>query len=651
MKSTILILAMTLVPFLSQAQAEPFGKVSQADLELKKCPTDPDAEAEVIFESQEVELLIYGGNIELVIKRHDRIKIYNEKGLDEANIKLRYLMRNGAEVITKLEGATYNLGAGGTIETSKLDKQSVYDKKQDNRYGVQTFTMPGVKPGSVFEYRYVIRRHFYRMDDWAFQRSIPTRMSYCSFNYPEAFMFTPLFETTLPYFVEKKKEGAREMLVMHMKNVPALREEPFISSVDDYLQKVSFRINGYNDGVNSIDMASTWPRIVREIMEDEDFGIQLKRNIPRTSELDAVLQGLTNPVDRMKAVHHYVRSQMTWDGNYSIWALDGVRQAWSKKKGNSGEINLILVNLLKDAGLKAFPILLSTRDNGRINTAKPSYGQFNTVMAYVRIDDQSFVIDATDAFTPIHLIPASVQYTEGLVISTIDVTKSLSDQDWGWVFLWDDKHKFLRRVNISGQVDASGKVQGEAYITNSDYARASGLRDWKDGQEKFIESHYTQSVKDMAVQDFSAVNIDKDSLPFQQQFKFNYPLGNSGDYQFFTLNLFSGLEKNDFLADDRSSDIFFGVKQSIAIGGVFTIPQGYVFEELPKNTRMIMPDTSISFSRVMQAEGNKIQFRISVDVIKPVFSIEEYPQFREFYRKMYMMLNEQIIVKKAGPKP
>ena len=70
------------------------------------------------------------------VKKHERIKIFNEKGLEEANIKINYLTRNNMELVTKLEAQTYNLDNNGNIIITKLDKKSVYNKKVNNRYPI-----------------------------------------------------------------------------------------------------------------------------------------------------------------------------------------------------------------------------------------------------------------------------------------------------------------------------------------------------------------------------------------------------------------------------------------------------------------------------------------------------------------------------------
>lgn len=364
-------------------------------------------------------------------------------------------------------------------------------------------------------------------------------------DYPEEFTISPLFQTLQEHKYDKKQSGGRVTQTASMSNVPGLLDEPYISCFDDYWQKVSFKINSYYSpaGGTSISYNVQWPRIVKNLMEDEDFGLQLKRNIPRTKDLDEQLKLLSKPEDKMIAVHKYVKKNMEWDGSYSLYAFNGVKSAWASKKGNSGEINLILINLLKDAGLKAFPILVSTRDHGRVNTMDARRTQFNTVMAYVQIGDNVFYLDGTDQYTPTHLVPDKVMYTEGLVISQVDFERNFSDQEWGWVVIWDEKSKYSQRSHVTASINPDGILSGEAFIDCSGYSKTKELIQWKNGKEKFIEDHFTKTYNGMTVEDFNANNLEKDSLPFSEKVKFSMPTNSSGDYKYFSLNMFCGLEK------------------------------------------------------------------------------------------------------------
>mgnify|MGYP001548075516 FL=1 len=120
----------------------------------------------------------------------------------------------------------------------------------------------------------------------------------------------------------------------------------------------------------------------------------------------------------------------------------------------------------------------------------------------------------------------------------------------------------------------------------------------------------------------------------------------SGEYNYFTITLFQGLEKNPFIADERQTDIDFNYPQSYTLVGRVSIPDGYEFDELPHNISMIMPDTSIVLRRLLQADSSSIQFRINLDFSKTFYSAADYPLLQEFYKKLFNTLNEQIVIKK-----
>lgn len=642
---TILVSLFLIVPAFSQTDKVQFGVISNEDLTSKVSPIDKNAEAEVLHESYDVHLSLFGGVLEIDIKAHTRIKVYNEKGLDEANIKIPYIERGGAEGIFKLEGQTYNQDASGNMTISKLEKKSIYNKKVNNRVWNQIFTFPEVKAGSIIEYRYNIKRKLLYFDDWTFQRNIPVRYSNCTIEYPSEFSFSHVALTTLPIEIDQKQTGYSNRKSFTMRNLPALKDEPYMSCADDYLQQVQFNLNGYYSPQLTINLTRTWPGIIKELMEDVDFGMQLNKSIPRTDELDNKLKSLKTDFAKMASVHNYVRENIVWDGLYSIWALDGVKSVWSGKKGNSGEINLVMINLLRNAGLNAYPLLVSTRKHGRVNTLDPNVDQFNTVMAMVKIDSSIYVLDATDKVTPSHLIPERVMYSEGLVINKFEFAKSYSEKDFGWVTIWDDRLKFNRTVNISAEMDAGGKITGQAFVLNAEYARHSSAKSSNAEKEEYQKA-LAESYTGLKISEFSQKNEEKDSLALESLFKFEIPVNESGDYRYFSVNLFNGLEKNPFIADERSSDIIFGVNQKFSMRGLIAIPDGYSFEELPKNMRLVMPDKSIVMTRAMQVFGNKVNYSISIEFAKPYYSVDEYPQFQAFYKQMFELLNEQIVVKK-----
>ena len=358
-----------------------------------------------------------------------------------------------------------------------------------------------------------------------------------------------------------------------------------------------------------------------------------------------MLEKVSDPYKKMFVIHDYVRSNMEWNGYTSIWAMDGVRSAWNSKKGTSGEINFILINLLKDAGLKAYPVLVSTHANGAVSPANADIEQFDKVMAYVSIGDKFYVLDATNKHTPSNLIPEEVMYTEGLVIERLDT------YEWGWKPLWDPSRQLKELVVMNGRMTSDGKINGQVTIRSVDYSKVKKLPLANDTRKKFIEYYYS-SDNSIVVDSLTLENNKTDSLPLVQNVSFTKTASSTGDYIYFSANMFTGLEKNPFVADTRTSDILFSMNQQFMINGILNIPDELEFDELPKNVRMITPDTSLVFTRYVQKEKNQVMFRINVDFRKPFFAVDEYPYFKEFYKKLFDLLNEQFIVrKKSTTKP
>lgn len=637
---TLFALFLTLSAFSQKDKDIPaWGKIEKADLESKVCDFDKDAEAVVLFDVGE---LVCDQSYNIQLERRIRIKILKEKGLSRADVKIPYIYYRNEENVYKISAQTYNLDATGNVVITPADKKTFVDKKINKRIAEQIFSFSDVKVGSVIEYKYVHTGAGFV--NWYFQRSIPVALSRFKTDFPTEVELSSLPICVLPYErdFDPKKPTIRTFT---MRNVPALRDEPFISNEDDYLQRIENNLVAVTIGVQRRSFVRTWPGIIRQLMEDEDFGLQLKKDIPRTADLDEELKKTSDPYLKMKTIHHYVRKNMTWNGYNNIWALEGVKSAWKDKKGTTGEINLILVNLLKDAGLDAAPILVSTRDHGRVNSGMPGFGQFNEVLAYVKIGDRQFYLDATEKNTPTHLIPQDVMYTEGLVIKKIETF------EWGWQTLWNEKMLKKKMVVMRAEIDDKDQMKGEAHISSIDYDRLERLPVLKDGKDK-LKAKYFPADNNITIDSLEIENEDNDSLALIQKLKFAQKVQGSGDYRYFNINMFTGLETNPFVAEDRFSDVFFGTNQSVVIISNFKIPEGYTFEELPKNLRMIMPDTSIEISRRVASENNMVSVRMTLEFKRPYYTKDEYPDFREFYKKLFDLLNEQIVYRrKTIPKP
>ena len=76
------------------------------------------------------------------------------------------------------------------------------------------------------------------------------------------------------------------------------------------------------------------------------------------------------------------------------------------------------------------------------------------------------------------------------------------------------------------------------------------------------------------------------------------------------------------------------------------IPEGYAVEELPKNVKATACNGDAMFRYMVQATGNSISARLSLNINRVLFSTEEYGELRQLFAMAAQTCNSKIIVKK-----
>ena len=636
----------------AQKEIPAYGKIDEADIKITQCDFDKDANAYILLQTGE---LSYSRGIKydfrIQISKRVRIKILQQNGIDYANVKIKFYSKDGYETIRDVKGITYNIDDKGAVSTTKLESKNVYTQKIDNKYSQVIFTMPDIRVGSVFEFKYDLwRESETQLENWYFQDELPVKISRYNINIPEFYKFTSQTFTNSPLDTKDDERiesvnlnnGLLKYKVMDktftMKNIPGVRYEPHMTTPKDYMQRMEFQLSAFVIGGQTTQINSSWDKLIASLKEDEEFGRQLQKNLSNTDDLKEKLNMPGSQTDKMNEVYDYVRNTMQFNGSYTFWSSDGIKNAWGKHTGTSGDINLILVNLLKDAGLEVYPLLVSSRDHVTINRFYPFINQFNNILAYGIADGKIFILDGTDKYNPSRLIPFDYLNTSGFLIN----------KDGSWITIENNAYKYKQAVSVAAEITDSGILKGNAYIQSKDYAKNTRQQKWQNNKEKFSNYFKVESYPDLKIGKLEVKNSGIDSLPLDQTFDFEGSVNSSGEYKYFTANMFLNLDKNPFTADERFSDINFGYLQHYQLFANFKLPDGYVFEELPKDIFMILPDTSITFKRNINAENDNIAIKISIEQKRTYYPADEYLYIKEFYKRMFDLLNEQIVIKKIN---
>ena len=177
MKTNILT-AITVLCFLniSVAQNYKFGKVSKEELIQKQHPTDPTADAAILYRETHANFdYSSDSGFYMVTDVFERIKIYNKEGFDWTTKEIDlYQGSSGKDEISGLKAYTYYLGANDKIEEIKLKNEGIFEEKTNKYIHKVRFTMPDVKEGCIIEFKYTIKSPFIsNIDEFRFQETNP----------------------------------------------------------------------------------------------------------------------------------------------------------------------------------------------------------------------------------------------------------------------------------------------------------------------------------------------------------------------------------------------------------------------------------------------------------------------------------------------
>ncbi len=131
-----------------------------------------------------------------------------------------------------------------------------------------------------------------------------------------------------------------------VQNMPALREEPFMTTPDDFRAKLRFQlVKIAMPGQAEITVMSNWEALAEVLMESEGFGRQIERDEHLRQQAESLVAGLGDPEQKMHVIYDYVRATMNWNGEYGIHTNIDLRQALQTNRASGSEIALMLTGI------------------------------------------------------------------------------------------------------------------------------------------------------------------------------------------------------------------------------------------------------------------------------------------------------------------
>jgi hypothetical protein len=675
MRHSLLLISITLIfSFNLIAQDLKFGKVSKEELQEKFYPQDTSANAAVLFKNRET-YYVYNQNMgwALHTRVHERIKIYNKNGFDAATKKVRLYTDKGENENISIKAYTYNL-ENGKIEKTKLEKDDIFTEEISENWESRNFTLPNLKDGSVVEWEYTIDSPFYSyIDDVICQYEIPIKKLEVSIKVPEflEFKVTPSAyypitfkvgnDTKVVHYSEKVRttsdngKGPTSSKVNYantqikeatytvsQENIPALKEEPYISSLDNYRAILDFEILAYRptNGIPKF-YNSSWEDVVKTIYDNDRFGGQLKRSNYFKEDLEQIKSAAKTPNELIVGIFEFIKQKFSWNEKYGFYTSEGgIKSAYQEGTGNAADINLTLVAMLQEADISAHPVLLSTRNHGI--PMNPTHEGFNYVIAAVEQAGNFVLMDATDKHAVPNLLPVRDLNWFGRLVKEDGTSIQIP--------LYPSEHS-EKNVKLSCNINTDGTIEG-TMIANLSNLNAMIFREkfetlTEEDQKTKIESDYTN----FEIEQLRINNLDDNYKNIQELVKFSAinQVDLINDKIYFSPLLFLAESENPFKLDERKFPVDFATPWLEDYRISIKIPQGYTVESVPEEMAIGLSSDLGSFIIKTEVKEDKVEVIYQTKMNKAVIPSTLYPELKKQYEMASAKQQEKIVISPTIP--
>jgi hypothetical protein len=641
-----------------------FGRINPQDFAAQIYTIDSSASAVIVADIGSTEMKgNTKGSFSLEFKNFRRAHILNKNGYDIADVEIPlYTDGRLEEELFGLKAVTYNLENGKVVET-KLDvKNAVFKDKISNNLVIRKFTFPNVKEGSIIEYEYKVLSDFiFNLQPWNFQGDYPRLWSEYTVSIPEFYYYVTLAQGYLPFAIKDRKDRRDNFSVSDnegvsasqrsnfsagvsdyhwaMKDVPALKEEGFTSTLKNHISRLEFQLAELRYPFTPRNIMGNWESTCKALLEDEDFGAQLdKDNGWLNDVIDEATQGATDKLEKARRIFAYVRDNMTCT-NYNRKYLErNLRNVLKGKNGNEAEINLLLTAMLRKADLDADPVMLSTRAHGYAYALYPLMDRFNYVISRLVIDGKDYYLDASKPRMGFGRLGFECYNGHARVINKDAlpvelVSDSLVERKVTSIFMINDE----KGGGMTGSIQ---KTPGyfESYVMREKVREKGEDQLFQDMKKGFTSEIYIKEPK--------IDSLNKYDEPVSIAYKFDMKTDQE-DILYMNPMFSEGFKENPF----KSAQRLYPVEMPFAIDETYLlrldVPTGYVIDELPKQIMVKLNEEDDGMFEYRISESNGIiSLRSRFRLKRAYFQPEEYEMLREFFNLVVKKHAEQIVFKK-----
>lgn len=638
----ISIISLLLIFQLGFTQKLKLGEVTVDELKQSVHPIDSSSSAAYLFKKGKTNFtLTRDGFWEITTEVEVKIKIYKKEGFKFANQEIPYFVGgNGKEEVYVYDAYTYNL-VGSKVEKTKLKSESEFKEEVNDKWNLKKITFPAVREGSIIEFSYkIVSPYISNFNDWHFQHEIPVNSVRYEVYIPEYFRYRTViagFEkisteekiiTSLDFNSTKYSYSAQD--VMPIKN------EEFVRNINNYTSVLKYELASINYPNKPFqNMSLSWDDVSKSIYDNDNFGRELNFKSYFEEEIQVLIKDITSPKERLDKIFQYVQNKMVWNENNSYNCEKGVKKAFKEKVGNSADINLMLVAMLRYAGLDANPIIVSTRSNGI--AIFPSRSAFNYVIVGVKLsgDENVVLLDATNKNSLPNILPLKVLNWSGRMLMSNGTSKEIS--------LEPNKYS-IKNITILADIVNDTNIKGKVREVSTEYLAFLFREKYANLSNQSLIEKIEKDYDGTEIEDLTIKNENSKPINLTYSFFSDNLVEIIGEKLYISPLLFMEMNKNPFKSEKRSYPIEFDFLQKINYNISLKVPENYTIEYFPSSIIYKTPKGELVYNFNTSVTNDLIQISSSIEINSTIITPEDYEILKSLFKEMISKQTDKIVL-------
>jgi hypothetical protein len=331
---------------------------------------------------------------------------------------------------------------------------------------------------------------------------------------------------------------------------------------------------------------------------------------------------------------------MQFNGSNTVYAEGSLDHVIDGRPAGQAEINTLLLGMLREAGIEAYPLFISGREFGRINRSFPSLFQFNQMLVYSEIDDVEYVMDASFAHSLPDLISVNSFNMQGFL---------LRENDFQWIEINPRKSVFNLRVGVEGDLNQNGTLTGTIRAETTGYPSReirrslAGAESESDIIKKIFLDIYPEA--ELSNTEIAVDELNPDSISIRASFDIpNYAVSFTDGLEFKPV-VVGYLYQNPFESANRRVPITLDAPEQLFVNYRINLPDGAEIENLQGRQMTELPGAELR--EEYSVSDTQLTYSFGVNIERKQFSSDDYSQLRRIYERWVELSNEVWFIETA----